>query len=269
GVTAARQALVDDVLNARFQDPHAVLVRARALGLDLDGLRVVVLVAVDDFERFYLQHEREGEAYFQRLRGTVSLLLRQEAQRVSAHGAVVPLGDAAVALLPGLDAARTVATEVAARARRELRLVPVVVGVGGEKTAWTQLSASYREAVLALRLRRRLRLRTRHVAFADVTGAALLELLEHTPEVRGLLSGAIAPLVAADRAHRSRLVETLAAWFDAGTSLKQAASALGVHPKTLRYRMDRIGDLLGQDAFEGDRRLLYYVAARLHLWTQG
>ena len=63
------------------------------------------------------------------------------------------------------------------------------------------------------------------------------------------------------------LVETIAAYFDSGGSLKRAAATLGIHPKTLRYRLDRAEDILGPGSLEGDKRLLYHLAARYILWV--
>jgi sugar diacid utilization regulator len=267
-VAVARQDLVDDVLHQRFQDPHAVLTRARHLGVELESSRVVLVAAIDDFERFYLLHAGEGEGFIMRLKGALSLLVRREIQRHDPRGTVVAIGDAVIGLLGDEASAKAAAAAIAEGARRELRLVPVAAATGASKDSWTALGASYREARLALEMRRRLRLTTKHVAFADVTGAALLQLLAGAPEVVELLAWELGPLIEADRAHRTRLVETLAAYLDAGSSLKRAAEALNVHPKTLRYRLDRIGDLLGRDALDGDKRLLHYLAAKWWLWVQ-
>lgn len=267
-VAVARQDLLHDVLHQRFHDPHAVLTRARNLGVEIEAAQVVLVCAIDDFERFYSQHAHEGEPFIQRIKGSLGLLVREEVSRQDPRGVVVSMGDTVVALMSDLDQAREAAAGVAGRSRRQIGYVPVSVATGTRKDDWRQLASSYREALLALDLRRRLRLRTRHVTFSELTGVALLQLLDGVQEVKDLLSAELGPLIEADRAHRTRLVETLAEWHDAGTSLKGAAENLGVHPKTLRYRLDRISDLLGPGAMDGDKRLLYYLAARWWLWSQ-
>ena len=267
-VAVARQDLLHDVLHQRFHDPQAALSRARNLGVELESARVVLVCAIDDFERFYSQHAHEGEPFIQRIKGGLLLLVREEVGRQDPRGVVVSMGDAVVALLSDAEQAKEAAAGIAGRSRRQVGYVPVSVATGTAKDDWKQLAGSFREAQLALELRRRLRLRPRHVTFSELTGAALLQLLDGVQEVNELLMAELAPLIEADRAHRSRLIETLAAWHDAGTSLKGAADTLGVHPKTLRYRLDRIADLLGPGAMEGDKRLLYYLAARWWLWNQ-
>ena len=44
---------------------------------------------------------------------------------------------------------------------------------------------------------------------------------------------------------RGTLIETLAAYFEHGSSLEGAARALFVHPNTVRYRLRQVADLTG------------------------
>jgi hypothetical protein len=268
GRDAACAALIDDVVHGRFHDPVAVAVRARAVGVDVAAARVVLVAAIDDFERFYLQHAQRGEPYIQRLQAHLLALVREEVLRSDPRASVVAVGDAVIALIGDEGAARSAAAAVAGRLRGEWRFVPLALGIGGARGDWTGLPASYREATLALALRRRLRSPVRTVAFDDVSPFALLEWIDPKGEIGALLAREIAPLQEADRSARSRLVETLATYLDVGGSLKRAAERLGVHPKTLRYRLDRIEDQLGRGALEGDERLLLHLAARWALWRE-
>jgi DNA-binding PucR family transcriptional regulator len=54
----------------------------------------------------------------------------------------------------------------------------------------------------------------------------------------------LAPLADAPRGGQA-LVRTLSAWLDAGQSVTATARALGVAPRTVSYRLDRIATLLG------------------------
>ncbi len=58
---------------------------------------------------------------------------------------------------------------------------------------------------------------------------------------RHLVEEVYLPLVAA----RSALADSVAAYFDAGSSIEGAARALFVHPNTVRYRLRQVGDLTG------------------------
>jgi len=57
----------------------------------------------------------------------------------------------------------------------------------------------------------------------------------------------LAALFAHDERRGGDLAGTLLAWLDAGGDVVRTAEVLGVHSNTLRYRLRRIGELLGTD----------------------
>ena len=264
-IARARQDLVEDLVLGRFRDIVALGRRARSLGIELDGVTTVLLVGFDDFERFYVRNEQQGELFFQRLKGRILQLARHAMADADPNAVVTPHAEGALVL--GRGRLEDTGRELAGMLQKELRFVPVAVATGLPKEAADGLAHSYRDARMALGLRKRLKVRHRFVAFRDVTGSALLEQIAHTPEIASLLRDELRPLHEAEYTRRPVLVETIAAYFDSGGSLKLAAAALGIHPKTLRYRLDRVEDILGRGALEGEKRLLYHLAARHLLWV--
>lgn len=59
----------------------------------------------------------------------------------------------------------------------------------------------------------------------------------------------LGPLASAPRGGRD-LVRTLQAWLDAGQSVTATARALGIAPRTVSYRLDRVASLLGMKSLE-------------------
>jgi DNA-binding PucR family transcriptional regulator len=57
----------------------------------------------------------------------------------------------------------------------------------------------------------------------------------------------VEPLERYDREHSSDLRQTLEVVFESAFNLEQAARRLHVHVSTLRYRLKKIGQLLGRD----------------------
>ena len=78
------------------------------------------------------------------------------------------------------------------------------------------------------------------------------------------VAAVLGPVLDYDRERGAALVETLAAWFDAGGSLRATAEALHVHPNTVGQRLDRVGSLLGDDWRAPARGLDLQLALRLH-----
>ncbi len=76
-------------------------------------------------------------------------------------------------------------------------------------------------------------------------------------------SGPIARLREYDRAHRSHLTETLAAWLDSAGDAAAAAAATHVHVNTFRYRLRRIAEVGGIDLDDPDFRFAAMLQLRL------
>jgi DNA-binding PucR family transcriptional regulator len=75
-------------------------------------------------------------------------------------------------------------------------------------------------------------------------------ILLHDDELaRGLVERALAPLSNLSDGERTRLTETLQAWLAYQRHTPAVAEALHVHPQTVRYRIAKLRELLG-DALE-------------------
>ncbi|RQS19440.1 PucR family transcriptional regulator [Burkholderia sp. Bp8998] len=83
------------------------------------------------------------------------------------------------------------------------------------------------------------------VAYDDVALDVLFRQIASQPAARRWVDSMVGALAGHDRAQESELVRTLETFFDAGQSHKLAAHRLGIHPKTLKYRLDKIEQIVG------------------------
>ncbi|MGI8507057.1 MAG: PucR family transcriptional regulator [Solirubrobacteraceae bacterium] len=74
-------------------------------------------------------------------------------------------------------------------------------------------------------------------------------VLQDREMARELMLARLAPLYGLAPAQRARLLETLAAWLNHQRRTPQIAADLHVHPQTVRYRVAKLNELLG-DALE-------------------
>jgi DNA-binding PucR family transcriptional regulator len=63
-------------------------------------------------------------------------------------------------------------------------------------------------------------------------------------------------------ARNEMLSESVAAWLDHGRNVPAAAEALGLHPNTLRYRLNRVHEVTGLDLTDPDALLLAQLLLR-------
>ena len=76
----------------------------------------------------------------------------------------------------------------------------------------------------------------------------------------------LAPLRALPAGERDRLTETLAAWLDHQRHTPRIAEALHVHPQTVRYRVAKLRELLGDAMDDPDGRFELQLALRISSW---
>jgi DNA-binding PucR family transcriptional regulator len=72
----------------------------------------------------------------------------------------------------------------------------------------------------------------------------------------------LGPLIDYDARKDSELVVTLSGYLECGGSYDGAAKALSVHRSTLRYRLERIREVLGHDLGDPDTRFNLQLATR-------
>jgi len=80
---------------------------------------------------------------------------------------------------------------------------------------------------------------------------------------------ALAPLAGQSARSRERLEETLLAWLRHNGSQRAVADELAVHPQTVRYRLGRLRELLGETLGDPERRFELEMALRNRALRRG
>ncbi|MGI5329337.1 PucR family transcriptional regulator [Actinomadura nitritigenes] len=139
---------------------------------------------------------------------------------------------------------------------------PVQAAVAGPAPHLRHVPAVRRNADRALHVLARLPSRT-VASFDDLRASVVLD------EVMALLAGnphlhdpALDVLIEHDRAHDTRLAESLRLYLDAFGDVARAAALLHVHPNTLRHRIRRAVALTGLDLADPDQRLVAMLQLR-------
>lgn len=168
---------------------------------------------------------------------------------------------------PAVERARQIAADFVDRVGVRL---PTVVGVGevGHGTAGIARSRATVDRVLRILREER---GTRSVAcLDDVFAASLMADLGELARSRDdRISGTMARLIEYDRAHESKLLETLSAWVDHFGDVTAAASALFLHPNTFRYRLRRVAEVGQLDLDDPEHRFAMMLELRVLPFLSG
>ena len=252
---ALRGEFVDAMLAGRVS-PKETAQWARQIGHDVSAPHAAVVFAWDGDKPPSLRRLEtllNGEISL----GRVSALVKLETE-AGQVGAFVVL-ETAGAIKP----ARDLAEAVFARAAGERVQSPLRCGIGRPATTVAEWRTSYREAVQALEMARRLDERA-PLYFGNLSVHRLLFKMTEHADLASFCQETLGALLAYDKEQNSSLTATLEAFFAHHGNLSQTAEALFVHRNTLQYRMERIAEIAGIDLDNPETRLALQLALKAH-----
>ncbi|HVL82924.1 MAG TPA: helix-turn-helix domain-containing protein [Pseudonocardia sp.] len=250
--------LVRDLLDGRVRDEADLLVRSRRLARELPSPARVVLVSAEPAARRGAPPAPERAERFR------AELARGCTRVLAAHGAPAPVGergDALAAIIPDLP------VESVRRLGRELHALgaglggEVSVGVSSPVHAHDGYPAAGRQAASACAASRPPQAPL--TLFEDLGAVRFLLQPARGEDLDGYAEQLLGALLEYDRAHGTDLVETLRAYLRCDGRARRAAAELGIHPKTMSYRLGRIEAISGLVLTRQDDRFNAQLALQI------
>jgi sugar diacid utilization regulator len=259
-----RGDFVDDLVSGHYGSVDLLLQRARYLGAELSEGALVVVVDIDDFAR-YLERRKPKEPVIQELKRRLADAVRLQARQLFSNFLLGPRSDNVILFvgpseeeppedLPEL--ARRLAKDVQRYVKGLLPDLTVSVGIGRYKMNPAQLPSAYSEAEVALEIGHRIH-GPSSVSTFEGTGTykLLFRVLQENPEeLEAFYSETLEPVVLYDSRYGTDLVQTLTTYLHNDASTVKTAGALFAHRHTIRYRLDRVGELTGLDVDRSEDR---------------
>jgi purine catabolism regulator len=250
-----------------------LLSRAHTLGWELNDKQIIALINISSLERTYSLSDTSRQQEFQYFKDHFLDTFTGIVKECDLKSIVVDQSENLILLLhcdknqPVIQTRRQLqitAESIVSKMKFQGYDFNMVIIFGGFHDKVQELRNSYDEAVLASRVSKRLSLKPPVVWYDDIVLYILLDRLASQPEITGWLEQTLGKLIEYDRVNKSDLVRTLEIFFDTNQIAQQAASSLFVHPKTLKYRLHRIEEILGIDPFSKDQQLNFYIATKLN-----
>ncbi|MGV9933830.1 PucR family transcriptional regulator [Streptomyces olivaceoviridis] len=137
------------------------------------------------------------------------------------------------------------------------------IGVSAPSDSLNDIPHHYQEAQRALDVRRHSRDRYGTTFFDELGLYRILGPGNDYRELETFVQEWLGQLIDYDSRHHATLVETLSRYFDCGGNYDETAESLAIHRSTLRYRLQRIRDISGNDLANVEDRLNLQVATRV------
>ena len=248
--TRVRGDFLWDLLDDKLADPAEALVWARALRLELPERVRVALIRAQGRSRDAMAPDdslpqlalRESLAQFVERAATAA---GSGTALAAARGSLIAL------LLPAMDDPR------AARARVELVIdrlgerfpgLDVAAGVSACAATIHDLPEAYGQAQVALNAAPTTAAGTHRVAVLDELGIMRFLLAPgDRSDLQDYARRVLGEVLDYDRAHTSELTPTIEAYLASDCNLQRTAERMFVHPKTVRYRLDKVQQMAGLD----------------------
>ncbi len=250
---------VDDVISGGAQGSDSLLRRGAFLGCDLSQGATVLLLGVDEFDGLVARKSLDQEVLDKAVERFFSLCSRFMSS--SEPSSLVSLKSGhLVILICGKTAHDAAALEhlsgVLQAMGESAGGLSISIGVGGFAPDSAQMARGYQEALIALKVGRKLNGPGSVLHFRDVgTYRLLLDIWERDPdEIRQLYQETIGPVDRYDEANGTQLAETLAVFFRNNESLTKTATELYAHRHTIRYRLEKIAEISGLSVFQTEHR---------------
>lgn len=250
---------VDDVISGTGGTTDSRLRRGAFLGCDLSQGATVILLGIDEFDNLIPrkgvdqdQVAKQVERFFSRCSRYVSSSETSSLVSLkSGHVVIFLCGKTA----QDSAALGKIAQTLQGFGRTEADL-SISVGIGGYVADPAQMDRGFQEALVALKVGRKLSGPGSLLRFGDVgTYRLLLDIWERDPDqVRALYEETIGPVDRYDEANGTQLTQTLITFFANDESLIKTASELYAHRHTVRYRLEKIADVSGLSVFKTEHK---------------
>ena len=259
-----RGDFVDDLVNGHYGSVDLLLQRARYLGADLSEGALVVIVDIDDFAR-YLERRKPKEPAIQELKRRLADAVRLQTRQLFSNFLLGPRSDNVILFLGTSEGERAeelperaqlLAKSVQRYAKGLLPDLTISVGIGRRKSDPALLPDAYSEAQVALEIGHRIH-GPSSVSTFEGTGTykLLFRVLQENPEeLEAFYAETLEPVVLYDSRYGTELVETLTTYLGNDASTVRTAGDLFAHRHTIRYRLDRVGELTGLDVDKSEDR---------------
>ncbi|WP_259656446.1 CdaR family transcriptional regulator [Streptomyces sp. gCLA4] len=233
--------LVDDLLAGT--DDASAYARSEAVGHDLHRSHYVVVVEWSN---------RAADDSFARTVGRAASAVGMRSLLTRRSGHVVLVADD-----------RPHAHALHEALARETGTRSGTIGVSAPSDSVPDIPHRYREAQRALEVRLNSRERYGTTFFDELGLYRILGSGTDHQELETFVHEWLGQLIDYDSRHHATMVETLSRYFDCGGNYDEAAASLAIHRSTLRYRLQRIREISGNDLTNVEDRLNLQVATRV------
>lgn len=270
--------LINDLLEGNGSNPDVLKERGRYFDWNLNEGRQVIIVDVEKFNTYY-REEKQNVKNIHNFKNffldTVKITIRKvdsKAIVTDKNNRVVIIINIPTGYKKSLNSLYLYTKEIASNIQQEVTLnfngVKINIGIGRYYESIENLPKSYKEALEALNLGKKIVGSGKVIHFNDLGIYKLLLDVTDKNQLKDFALNHLQPLIKQDEQHGTELMATLEAYLRNDKKIYKTAKELFVHRNTIRYRIKKISDILGIDMSDGEMLFnIYFSLKAKHLWS--
>jgi len=137
------------------------------------------------------------------------------------------------------------------------------IGIGVSEDNHSDIKKSYRQACQALAASGIGRTKERIISYESLGFLSLLLNITDLSVLKNYYMKTLGALIEYDKVNRTDLYQTLETYYENDSDLQSTAQKLFIHKNTLKYRLERIGEILGSNIRTTDDSLCIGVALKV------
>ncbi len=267
-VRRQRNDFLLQVLSGVIVSAEMILEQAKRLQISLEGTWAVLQIEVTNFAEYLRGHFPPGADEAALLRQKVLAMLATQLTAKQRDLLVAFKSDRLTVLCPARDwQSKEAVLQRVAEIRLDLgKISPELefaIGISRICDSAAKLSQAYREAKDTLLIGRKLDASKADYLFSDLGIYQILMQFKAAPEMREYYQSILGKLDQLDAATRCDLLKTLEAYFAANANIYKAAQNLYLHRNSMKYRLERIKEMLAVDLDEPEIRFNVQLALKI------
>lgn len=254
----------DDLLNRSFENEEVLIMRAEHLGLAIKGNYKALIVDIDDFEQYYMDNIEKGEEHIQFIKNelyrTVSFAIRE----LNNEYIVIPKSYSFIILMHinanvNKDTLKQKLDYITGYIHNEVykrfKKMTVTIGIGNMYVSLLKLADSYEQAKKAIDIGRKVYGANNTFYYSDL-GIYNFLSFENISELKKNCEHELQSIKYYQGKDNEKLLDTLEVFLDSNESYLTASKKMNVHVNTIKYRIDRIKVIIGEDIFDNSEAKL-------------
>jgi purine catabolism regulator len=247
-----RKIFIENLLSGNFDSTEIILKQARLLGWNINNKGVIILIDLTFLEQNE-EHLFRGCKNVQSTKRSLFQVVVQVMNEYRTGDLFIELDDHIV-IMPNFEEGISI-LEMHNRIEIFLKLIksqiskcideiecPITVGSFHETV--DGLCISYNDALSSMKYFHRFNASQNIVWYDDIEIFLILENVYIQNRLQKWTGKILEKLINYDLINKTELVKTLETYFDTNQKLQQTAEKLFIHPKTLKYRLQRINNNL-------------------------